>query len=338
MTEVIPDERTFRPTSLADFVGQAAIKATLGLMLQSAKVRRTTLEHVCFYGGPGLGKTTLAAIISSEMNGLLRELSAPSIQKSGDLVSVLALLQEKDVLFLDEIHALKREMAEILYSAMEDFKVAIVLKEGQEPLKMALRRFTLVGATTDYGLLPEPLRARFGHIFPLDLYTEGELRQVVARAADQAGVLIDAESLTTIAARSRGTPRVALRLFRRCVDLVVVRDTDLTADVTQEALDLLNVDALGLDEADRRYLRAIVEVYGGGPVGPKALSASAGLDNATLEQAVEPWLIRAGLIARTQRGRRITAKGYDHVRKLIGVPLEPLPKDWEGEDEGDDDD
>ena len=314
---VVIDERNFRPATLDEFIGQGAIKKTLSLMLRSAKKRQTVLEHVCFYGGPGLGKTTLAAIIAAEMGGTLRELAAPAIQKPGDLVSILALLNPGDVLFLDEIHALRREIAETLYSAMEDFKVTIVLKENQEPLRMNLRRFTLAGATTDYGLLPEPLRARFGQIFALDLYTQVELEQVVARAAERLGVLMDTESMSLIASRARGTPRVALRLFRRCYDLAIDLETDLFADVTQEALTRLNIDALGLDDADRRYLVALVNVYAGGPVGPKALAASSGLDMATLEQAVEPWLVRVGLVARTRKGRQVTQLGYSHIAPLI---------------------
>jgi len=314
---VVVDERNFRPESLDDFIGQGSIKRTLSLMLRSAKKRQTVLEHICFYGGPGLGKTTLAAIIAGEMGGTLRELAAPAIQKPGDLVTILALLNPGDVLFLDEIHALRREIAEILYSAMEDFRVTIVLKEQQEPLRMNLRRFTLAGATTDYGLLPEPLRARFGQIFALDLYTQDELEQVVGRAADKLGVLIDAESMSMIASRARGTPRVALRLLRRCYDLAIDLETDLFAEVTQEALARLNIDALGLDDADRRYLAALVNVYAGGPVGPKALAASSGLDMATLEQAVEPWLVRVGLVARTRKGRQVTQLGYNHIAPLI---------------------
>jgi len=315
----VVDERNFRPLKLDEFIGQAAIKAPLSLMLRSAKARGTSLEHICLFGGPGLGKTSLAQVVANEMGGLLREISAPSIARAGDLVGILALLNTGDVLFLDEIHALKREIAEVLYSAVEDFKVGIPLKQGEEPLLMHLRRFTLVGATTDYGLLPEPLRARFGHIFALDLYTQEELEQVIARAADKLAVLMDGESLSMIARRSRGTPRVALRLFRRCYDLAIVQEADLTVEITREALALLRVDELGLDEADRRYLVTLVEIYGGGPVGTKALAASAGLDQATLEQAVEPWLVRSGLVARTRRGRRITRKGFEHIAPALSI-------------------
>ena len=201
--EIQVDERTWRPKTLNEFIGQSALKETLGLMLNSAKTRRVALEHIVFWGPPGLGKTTLAAIIASEMGGALRELAAPSLQKAGDLVAVLVAMHKGDVLFLDEIHALRRELAEMLYSGMEDFRVAIS-KDGGEPIVLPLSRFTLVGATTDYGLLPEPLRARFGSDFQLDLYTTDELEQVIARAAEKEGVLIDSASLETIARRSRG--------------------------------------------------------------------------------------------------------------------------------------
>ena len=309
----LSDERTWRPASLDEFVGQSAIKSTLTLMLQSALLRGAVLEHVAFYGGPGLGKTTLAYVIASTVGGRLRELSAPAISKPGDLAAVLTGLRMGDVLFLDEIHALKREIAELLYSAMEDFKVSIKLEKGDDVITLPIQRHTLVGATTDYGLLPEPLRARFGHIFPLDLYTQEELVQVVARAAFLSEVLIDQASLEMLAARGRGTPRLALRLFRRSYDLAVVRETELSADLTAEALEMLNVDELGLDDADRRYLSTLATVYAGGPVGLKALATSAGLNPITAERSIEPWLLRSGLVARTRLGRRITRAGMAHL-------------------------
>lgn len=314
--EVI-EERNFRPTSLDEFVGQSRLKAMLNLMLRSAQKRRQTIEHVLFYGLPGLGKTTLAAIIAGEMGAALKELAAPALAKPGDLASVLVLLQERDVLFLDEIHRLKNEIAEVLYSAMEDFRVSLVTSPGEPPVTLGLKRFTLVGATTDYGLLPGPLRDRFGQVFPLALYSQDELAQVVARAADKASLLMDDDALSLIAARARGTPRVALRLFRRCRDLAVVEDSDfITGHLTARALELLRVDALGLDEADRRYLRVLLEHYKGGPVGPRSLAASAGLDLATIEAAIEPHLLRSGLLIRTRKGRALTDAGRDHLLAL----------------------
>jgi len=315
-TKHVADERTWRPKSLDEFVGQSALKATLGLMLQSALTRSVCLEHVAFYGGPGLGKTTLAYIIANLMGGSLRELSAPAITKSGDLATVLTGLGTGDVLFLDEIHALRREVAEVLYAAMEDFKVSIQIEGREHPITLPIKRHTLVGATTDYGLLPEPLRARFGHIFSLDLYTQEELVQVVARAAYLQEVLIDGESLSLIATRARGTPRLALRLFRRCYDLAVVQGSDLSGEVTAETMALLKIDPLGLDEADRRYLVTLAKVYEGGPVGLKALATSAGINPVTAEQSVEPWLLRAGLVARTRLGRKITKAGIAHIASI----------------------
>lgn len=317
ITEVV-EERNFRPATLDEFVGQSRLKAMLNLMLKSAQKRKQTVEHLLFYGLPGLGKTTLAAIIAAEMGAALKELAAPALGKPGDLASVLVLLQERDVLFLDEIHRLKNEIAEVLYSAMEDFRVSIVTSPGEPPVTLGLKRFTLVGATTDYGLLPGPLRDRFGQVFPLDLYSQDELEQVVARAADKASLLMNAEALTLIAARARGTPRVALRLFRRCRDLAVVEESDfITGDLTDRALELLRVDALGLDEADRRYLRVLLEHYKGGPVGPKSLAASTGLDLATIEAAIEPHLLRSGLLIRTRKGRALTDAGRDHLVSLL---------------------
>ncbi len=331
------DERNWRPNTLEEFIGQTALKAPLGTMLASAKARRAVLEHICFYGGPGLGKTTLAAILAREMGSSLRELAAPSLTRPADLVKVLAGLRRGDVLFLDEIHALKREIAEMLYSAMEDFRVGIHLgKQGDgEILNLDIERFTLVGATTDFGLLPEPLRARFGQIFQLSPYSEEELRQVVSRAAAISETLIDRASLEMIARRARGTPRLALRLFRRCYDLAVVRGEDLFEGLAEEAIAMLGIDEYGLDEADRRYLRTLVDVYEGGPVGLKPLALSAGLDRATAERNIEPWLLRSGLIARTRRGRRITRKGMRHiapeVATLPGI-LSPSPDNEEDPD------
>lgn len=324
---LVIDERNWRPTTLDGFIGQTALKAPLGLMLRSAQTRGTILEHVCFYGGPGLGKTTLAAIIANEMGGSLREMAAPSVTKAADLVQALTLLQPGDVLFLDEIHALKRDIAEMLYSAMEDFKVGIQIESGGEPITLHLKRFSLVGATTDFGLLPAPLRARFGQLFPLNLYTDDELQQVIMRAAEKSETLIDRASLQMIATRSRGTPRLALRLFRRCYDLAVVRDTDLWSDIAAEALTMLRVDELGLDDTDRRYLDTLIDVYAGGPVGLKALSTSAGIDSTTAEHSIEPWLLRSGLIARTRLGRRITRKGMAHI--VPGAVLKPAQVSFE---------
>jgi holliday junction DNA helicase RuvB len=312
------NERNFRPRSLADFIGQADVKKTLGLMLNSSQTRKTVLEHVCFYGGPGLGKTTLAAIIAEQQNARFHEVAAPSVQKPGDLASLLVMLQDGDVLFLDEVHALRRETAELLYSAMEDFRVSVKPEGSERPISLGLKVFTLVGATTDYGLLPEPMRARFGQGFYLQPYTLEELRQVISRAADKMGYLYDDPALEGLAVRSRGTPRVALRLLRRCVDAAVADDTDvIDGELVEATMPLLGLDHRGLEEADRKYLAALATVYRGGPAGPNAIAANAGLDRSTVEQVIEPALLTSGLIARTPRGRRITREGYEHVKTFL---------------------
>jgi len=317
-TPLVADERNFRPKALDDFIGQAEIKKTLRLMLDSAQTRNTVLEHVIFFGPPGLGKTTLAAIIASEMRGRLFELSASSVKKTGDLATVLAKVSRNDVVFLDEIHALPRDVAEILYSAMEDFVLNIILADGKPSMKLNLPPFTLVGATTDFGLLPEPMRARFGQSFHLQLYTLDELRLVISRAADKLGYMYDDDALDGIARRSRGTPRVALRLFRRCVDSATNAAQDwIDSDLVEATMPVLGLDELGLDDADRKYLATLIHVYRGGPVGPRSIAASANLDLATVETVIEPALLQMSLIARTPRGRRITRPGYDHVCKFL---------------------
>jgi Holliday junction DNA helicase RuvB len=248
------------------------------------------------------------------MNGRLFELSASSVKKAGDLASILAKVSRSDVVFLDEIHALPRDVAEILYSAMEDFVLNIVVSDGKPPVRLTMPPFTLVGATTDFGLLPEPMRARFGQSFHLQLYTLDELRLVISRAADTLGYMYDDAALDGIAGRSRGTPRVALRLFRRCVDSATNASQDwIDADLVEATMPILGLDERGLDDADRKYLAALVHVYRGGPVGPRSIAASANLDLATVETVIEPALLQMGLIARTPRGRRITRPGYDHV-------------------------
>jgi Holliday junction DNA helicase RuvB len=313
------EDFSLRPHSLETFIGQQEIKRSLGVMIDAARKRGDPLEHVLFHGPPGLGKTTLAVIIAAEMEGSLRELAAPSIQKVGDLATVLSVLGYGDVLFLDEIHRMKAEISEILYAAMEDFKLSIQMSKGEKPMTVHLKHFTLVGATTDYGTLPGPLRGRFGQVFPIDLYSIEEIEQVVLRAAGELELLIDKEAARLIAERSRGTPRVSLRLLRRCRDLAEVQNDDLTGQIAAEALELLRVDERGLDETDRRYLWTLADRYGGGPVGPKSLSASSGIDSATIEHAIEPWLLRAGLIVRTRRGRKITRKGHRHISDAVAA-------------------
>ncbi|MBI1793420.1 MAG: Holliday junction branch migration DNA helicase RuvB [Chloroflexi bacterium] len=317
----IINERNFRPQRLEEFIGQKDLKRTLRLMLDASKTRGALLEHVVFFGAPGLGKTTLAGIIASEQGTRLHELSAPSIARPGDLAQVLIALQKGDVFFLDEIHALKRESSELLYSAMEDFKVSIKTETGDRPLTLAVYPFTLVGATTDFGILPDAMRSRFGHSFYLKLYTLDELTGVILRAADTLGYMMDDEALAGIAVRSRGTPRTALRLFRRCVDAATNANTDLIdASLVENTMPLLGLDKLGLEDADRKYLATLAITYKGGPVGPRSIAANAGIDLATVEQVIEPVLLTSGLIARTPRGRRITRAGYEHVKTFLAAP------------------
>ena len=332
------EEKNFRPASLDDFVGQGQIKKPLKNMIKAAQTRGTPIEHVCFYGPPGLGKTTLANIIAGEMGGNLKELAAPSIQKLGDLVSVLASLQVYDVLFLDEIHRLKMEMAEILYSAMEDFKISITIggeKSGTEAkaITIPLKPFTLVGATTNWGLMPAPLRDRFGMAFPLNLYSAKELEMVVLRASTKAGLLIDEDSCHIIAVRSRGTPRIALRLFRRAADLALNQDLDIEKDVALETMEMLSIDEHGLDKEDRRLLETMAVSYRGRPVGPKALCASLGIDQNTLEESMEPWLLQSGLLVRTRKGRQLTRKGWVHIGKHLGLKIPELEDETMVQDE-----
>ena len=318
----ITDERNFRPQKLEDFIGQSDLKRTLRLMLDASKKRVNILEHVAFFGPPGLGKTTLAGIIASEQGTRMHELAAPSITKPGDLAQVLVAVQRGDILFLDEIHALKRESSELLYGAMEDFKVSIKVDQSDsKPITLTIYPFTLVGATTDFGLLPEPMRARFGHSFYLKPYSLDELAGVVLRAANTLGYMTDEDALMGIAVRSRGTPRVALRLFRRCVDAATNADTDIIDSTLVEAtMPLLGLDHLGLEDADRKYLATLATIYKGGPTGPRSIAANANIDLATVEGVIEPALLMAGLIARTPRGRRITRAGYEHIKTFVVSP------------------
>ena len=314
-TQISVNERNFRPGTLGDFIGQKQLKQTMQLMLHSAKTRKATLEHVAFFGGPGLGKTTLAAIIAHETNSRLHEIAAPSIGRPGDLASALTILQPNDILFLDEIHALKRDATETLYSAMEDFKVSIKLSKDSDPITMKVHPFTLIGSTTDFGLLPSPMRARFGHSFHLQPYSLDELAQIIERAAEKMGFFTEEEALQAIARRSRGTPRVALRLLRRCVDAAIASDEDfIDLELVEATMPILGLDALGLEEADRQYLTALIEIYRGGPTGLGAIAANAGLDMSTAKNIVEPALLLMGLVARTPRGRRVTRAGHQHYQ------------------------
>lgn len=309
-------EKNLRPQTLADYVGQEAIKETLKVYMEAAKSREEPLDHVLFYGPPGLGKTTLAGIIANEMGSNLKITSGPAIEKPGEMAAILNNLQEGDVLFVDEIHRLNRQVEEVLYPAMEDFAIDIMIGKGASArsIRLDLPKFTLVGATTRAGLLTAPLRDRFGVVNRLEFYTVEELSTIIMQSADALQVEIDPKGAVEIARRSRGTPRLANRLLKRVRDFAQVRyDGTITRGVAEEVLDILDVDKLGLDNNDRMILTTIIEKFTGGPVGLETLAAALGEDTGTLEDVYEPYLIKNGLILRTPRGRAVTDLARHHL-------------------------
>ena len=309
-------EGTLRPQYLQDYIGQEKIKSTLKVFIDAAKSRGEALDHVLFYGPPGLGKTTLCGIIANEMGVNLKVTSGPAIEKPGEMAAILNNLQEGDVLFVDEIHRLNRQVEEVLYPAMEDFAIDIMLGKDSSArsIRLDLPKFTLVGATTRVGLLTAPLRDRFGVIQRLEFYTPEELCVIVKRSAKVLGVEIDEEGAFEIARRSRGTPRLANRLLKRVRDFAQVKyDGVITRHVADFALDILDVDKLGLDNNDRTLLLTLIQKFSGGPVGLETLAASIGEDSGTLEDVYEPYLLMNGLIMRTPRGRMATDLAYKHL-------------------------
>ncbi len=315
-------EITLRPQRLSDFIGQKNLRANLDISIAAAKSRKEPLEHLLLYGNPGLGKTTLAHIIGREMESTVRVTSGPALERVGDLAAILSNLQRGDILFIDEIHRMNKAIEEVLYPAMEDFCLDVVVGKGPtaRTLRLTLEPFTIVGATTRLSLLSAPLRDRFGSIFQLEFYTDEDMERIVTRSAALLGFSLDHHSAQAIAERARKTPRIANRLLKRVRDFAQVKnDGIITREVAQTALDLLAIDPLGLDISDRRLLLALIDHFQGGPVGLTTLAAATQEEPATIEEVYEPYLLQIGFLERTPRGRVATSKAYTHLGKLREV-------------------
>lgn len=326
-----PDEtrldRALRPKALDDLIGQERVKENLRILVSAAKIRQEPLDHVLFYGPPGLGKTTLAHILANEMEVNVKVTSGPAIEKQGDLAAVLTNLRAGDVLFIDEVHRLGRAVEEILYPAMEDFALDIVIGKGPSArsIRLKLPYFTIIGATTRLALVTAPLRARFGAIYRLDYYDLKAMKEIIGRASAVLGINATEKGILVIASRSRGTPRIGLRLLRRVRDFAEVRAKgEITEEVSRQALELLEVDEMGLDVIDRKVLLAIIEKYNGGPVGLNTIAASVSEESDTIMDVVEPYLLQLGFLERTSQGRQATRKAYEHLH--ITIPEDDQPR------------
>ncbi|MGN1207000.1 MAG: Holliday junction branch migration DNA helicase RuvB [Eubacteriales bacterium] len=312
-------EVSLRPKTLDEYVGQDKAKDNLKIYIESAKMRTTALDHVLLYGPPGLGKTTLANVIANEMGKPIRITSGPAIEKIGDLVAILTNMEAGDILFIDEIHRLSRQVEEVLYPAMEDYAVDIIIGKGPSArsIRLDLKPFTLIGATTRAGQMTTPLRDRFGVLLKLEIYTPDELATIVRRSASLLGIEVTEEGTYQIATRSRGTPRIANRLLKRIRDFALVKgDGVITGEIARLGLKMLDIDELGLDATDRRMMESIIKYYGGGPVGLETIAATTGEEAVTIEDVYEPYLMQIGFLSRTPRGRCVTKLAYDH----LGIP------------------